>query len=206
MTSKEDRRYFRIQDLIGVSYRKLSEAEYHTRKIASQYAEIPALDELSAIEQQLELLFDKVKIRSPEVAEMGQLLNQKLKLLVDNSGIAEGLQSPDEIPQQVVDISACGMALGTTETLAPGQYLEMHLVLQSGRQYLKLLAKLVSCEEGYELSSQEEAEFTNTARVEFIDVSERIQEFLIQYVVKRQGAQLKASRNPGLTPIDKISW
>ncbi len=206
MTSKEDRRYFRIQDLIGVSYRRLNEAEYHTRKIASQYAEIPALDELSAIEQQLELLFDKVKIRSPEVAEMGQLLNQKLKLLVDNSGIAEGLQSPDEIPQQVVDISACGMALGTTEVLEPGQYLEMHLVLQSGRQYLKLLAKLVVCEEGYEFSSHEESNFTHTARVEFIDVSERIQEFLIQYVVKRQGAQLKASRNPGLTPIDKISW
>ena len=81
LIDEEDRRYFRIQDHIGVSYRLLNEAEYHSRKIASQYAEIPALDELSAIEQQLELLFEKVKIRSTEVAEMGQLLNQKLKIL-----------------------------------------------------------------------------------------------------------------------------
>ena len=206
MSSKEDRRYFRIQDLIGVSFRKLSEAEYHTRKIASQYAEIPALDELSAIEQQFELLIDKVKIRHPEVAELGQLLNQKLKILVDNSGIAEGLQNPEEIPQQVVDISACGMAFGALEAMEAGQYLEVHLVLQSGRQYLKLLAKVVGSEEGYDISGDEDSGFTSTVRVEFIDVSERIQEFLIQYVVKRQGAQLKASRNPGLTPIDKISW
>jgi hypothetical protein len=27
--SKEERRYFRIEDLVGVSYRVLSDAEYH---------------------------------------------------------------------------------------------------------------------------------------------------------------------------------
>ena len=204
--SKEERRYFRIEDLVGVSYRVLSDAEYHSRKIASQYAEIPALDELSEIEQQLELLFEKVKIRSPEVAEMGKLLNQKLKILVNNSGIAEGLTHAEDIPEQLVVMSAAGMAFGVNEAIEGYQYLEIHLVLQSGRQYLKLLAHLVSCDEGYAGADQDESGFTHTARVEFVNVSERIHEFLIQYVVKRQSAQLKAQRNPGLTPIDKMSW
>jgi NAD(P)-dependent dehydrogenase (short-subunit alcohol dehydrogenase family) len=205
-SSKEDRRYFRIQDHIGVSYRVLTDAEYHSRKIASQYAEIPALDELSEIEQQLELLFEKVKIRTPEVAEMGKLLNQKLKILVNNSGIAEGLTHAEDIPEQLVDMSAVGMALGVNEAIDTGQYLEIRMVLQSGRQYLKLLARLVNCEEGYEVAEAYSGRFTHTARVEFINVSERIQEFLIQYVVKRQSAQIKAKRNPGLTPIDKMTW
>lgn len=205
-SSKEDRRYFRIQDHIGVSCRVLTDAEYHSHKIASQYAEVPALDELSEIDQQLELLFEKVKIRTPEVAEMGKLLNQKLKILVNNSGIAEGLTHAEDIPEQLVDMSAVGMALGVNEFIETGRYLEIHMVLQSGRQYLKLLARLVSCEEGYEGADADNGRFSHTARVEFNNVSERIQEFLIQYVVKRQSAQLKAKRNPGLTPIDKITW
>ena len=203
---KEDRRYFRIQDFIGISYRALTDAEYHSRKIASQYSEIPALDELSEIEQQLELLFDKVKIRTPEVAEMGQLLNQKLKILISNSGITKSLGNGEDIPEYLVDMSACGVALGVREALEPGQYFELHLVLQSGRQHLKLLAGLVNCEEGYEEEDAEDSHFTHTARFEFVNVSERIQEFLIQYVVKRQSAQLKAKRNPGPTPIDKMGW
>lgn len=206
LSSKEVRRYFRIQDHIGVSYQVLTDAEYHSRKIASQYAEIPALDELSEIEQQLELLFEKIKIRTPEVAEMGKLLNQKLKILVNNSGIAEGLTHAEDIPEQLVDLSAVGMALGVNEAIEAGQYMEIHMVLQSGRQYLKLLSRLVSCEEGYGGEDSDKRRFTHTARVEFINVSERIQEFLIQYVVKRQSAQLKAKRNPGPTPIDKMSW
>ncbi|MDA0927667.1 MAG: PilZ domain-containing protein [Proteobacteria bacterium] len=204
--NREDRRYFRIQDHIGISYLILTDAEYHSRKIASQYAEIPALDELSEIEQQLELLFEKVKIRTPEVAEMGKLLNQKLKILVNNSGIAEGLTHAEDIPEQLVDMSAVGMALGVNEAIDTGQYLEIHMVLQSGRQYLKLLARMVNCEEGYEGAEADSGRFSHTARVEFINVSERIQEFLIQYVVKRQSAQIKAKRNPGLTPIDKMTW
>lgn len=210
MTNKEDRRYFRIQDLIGVSYRRLTEAEYHSLKVASQYAEVPALDELSEIEQQLELLFEKVKIRSAETAEMGRLLNQKLEILIDNSGIAEGIGNKDDIPQQLVDMSACGMALGTNEALLEDQYLQIRLVLQSGRQFLKLLARVVSSVEGYDVTGdgtpEEQSEYSHTTRIEFVNVSERIQEFLIQYVVKRQSAQLKATRNPSPTPLEKINW
>ena len=86
------------------------------------------------------------------------------------------------------------MAFPSRSAIISGQSLRIDLILQSGRQHLKLLAKVVSCALDNELLADGDVSFTHVVRVNFSDMSEDVSEFLIQYLVKRQGALLKSER------------
>ncbi len=190
----DERGYFRILDYIGFDCTVLSNADYDRLRLGSQYAEVPVLDELSEIDQQVQLLIDRVKVKSPEFAQLGTLLNKKLDLILKSSNIAENLEAMEEFSSRQVDISATGMAFPHNEKLEVGQKLQLELVLQAGRQHLKLLAKVVGADQDTDTLSDGDPQFTQVVRVRFVDMSENISEFLIQYLVKRQGALLKSER------------
>lgn len=191
---KEDRGYFRITDWVGFEYRVLDEAEYRRLRLASQYAEVPGLDELAEIDQQIQLVLDRIKIKSPDVADLGNLLNKKIQLLIQHSEIGESLVDLDKFDQTQVDISATGMAFPSGEAIATGEFLQVDLVLQSGRQHLSLLATVVGCDRDNESLGDGDPALTHVVRINFTDMSENISEFLIQYLVKRQGVLLKSQR------------
>ncbi|NKB35147.1 MAG: hypothetical protein GKR91_18780 [Pseudomonadales bacterium] len=205
MTPKEDRRYFRIHDFLPLSFRKLDEEEYQLMKMASQYADVPSLDELSDIDQRIQMLVDKLMVKNSDMAELGLLLNKKIQIVIENSEFGNNLSQWENMSQLPVDMSACGIAFPSDETLDKEQKLELEMVLHSGKQRLKLLGRVIACEEGAE-GLCKDAGMTYTIRTEFLDISEQIQEFLIQYLVKRQGVLIKASRNDKPTPIDKMEW
>lgn len=192
--TKEDRGYFRITDWMGFEYKSLDEVEYRRLRQVSQFAEVPALDELAEIDQQLQLVLTRLEIKSPYAADLGKLLNKKIQLILQQTSIAKDLVDLDNFEQTQVDISATGMAFPSRKTINSGQSLQIDLVLQSGRQHLKLLAKVVSCELDNESLAEGDSTFTHVVRVTFSDMSDNISEFLIQYLVKRQGALLKSER------------
>ena len=190
----DKRRYFRIVDYIGVCYRLIDEAEYDTLKVASRYADVPSLDALSSLDRRIQLVLDRLKIQNKDVAELGKLLDRKLDILLKNSDLKRGISKLENIPKMQVDISATGMAFPAQGSMSEGQFLEMDLVLQAGAQHMRLLARVVKCESGTGELGGEDATYTHLIRTEFVDISDSIQEYLIQYVVKRQGALLKANR------------
>ena len=201
--TNDNRRYFRIIDNIGLHYRKIDEEEYGSLKFASRHADVPSLDALSDINQQLQLVVEKLKIKYTDVAQLATLLNRKIDLVLENSNIGEGLAKLERIPQVQVDFSACGLAFPAKAALDPGQLLELDLALHGGKQHLKLLGKVVKTEPGIgELEVGVEG-YTHLVRIEFIDTSEQVQEFLIQYVVKRQGILLKARRDSDSHSLDR---
>lgn len=202
---KEDRRYFRILDFIPISYRNLEEEEYQSLKLASQYAELPSLDALSDIDQRIQLLVDKLKVKMPDIAELGSLLNKKIQIVLEGSNLGDSLLSRENMPQLPVDMSACGIAFPSNTPLVPEQKLEIEMVLHAGKQHLKLLGHVIACEEG-SASFSKDAGMAYTIRTEFLDISDQIQEFLIQYLVKRQGVLIKASKNEKPKPIDQMNW
>lgn len=192
--TKEDRGYFRITDWMGFEYKPLNEAEYRRLRQVSQFAEVPALDELAEIDQQLQLVLTRLEIKSPYAADLGRLLNKKIQLILQKTSIAKDMIDLDNFEQTQVDISATGMAFPSRQAISSGESLQIDLVLQSGRQHLKLLARVVSCELDTESLAANDSTFTHLIRVTFSDMSENISEFLIQYLVKRQGALLKSER------------
>ncbi len=195
--SEDKRRFFRIIDYIGLCYTVHDKKEYNSLKIAYRYTKVPSLDKLSTIDQELQLVIDRLKIKNKDVAQLVDLLNSKIDLLLQNSSLKDGLSKLDNIPRMQVDISACGLAFPARGPLEEGQLLEMDLMLQDGKQHLQMLSRVISSQKGTRNLSTEDDSFTHLVRVEFIEASEQIQEFLIQYVVKRQGALLKEKREGG---------
>ena len=131
----EGRGYFRITDWMGFEYRALAEEEYHRLKKVSQYAEVPALDELAEIDQQLQLVLTRLEIKSPYAADLGRLLNKKIQLIMQQTSIAKDLVDLDGFEQIQVDISATGMAFPSVKAVSAGKHVQVDLVLQSGRQH-----------------------------------------------------------------------
>lgn len=204
-TEKEDRRFFRILDFIQLSVRELNDTEFQSLSIASKHAEIPSLDALADIDQQIQLLINKLKIKTPDVAALGNLLSKKIQLMVETSELGKSMRKNEDIPQRPVDMSACGIAFPSEHAFQSEQKLELEFILHSGKQRLKLLGRVIACEDdSASLSKFAGAPFT--IRTEFLNVSDQVQEFLIQYLVKRQGALIKASRNDTPRPIDQMEW
>jgi c-di-GMP-binding flagellar brake protein YcgR len=130
----------------------------------------------------------------PYAADLGRLLNKKIQLIMRQTSIAKNMVDLDIFEQTQVDISATGMAFPSRKAMILGQSLLIDLILQSGKQHLKLLAKVVNCALDNESLADGDASFTHVVRVHFSDMSEDVSEFLIQYLVKRQGALLKSER------------
>jgi hypothetical protein len=206
MTLKEDRRFFRILDFLPISYRQLEEQEYQSLKVASQYAEIPSLDALSDIDQRVQMLVDKLRVKSPDVAELGSLLSKKIQIVLESSELGSSLSKRDNISPLPVDMSACGIAFPSDEFLPEETKLEIEMVLHAGKQHLKLLGRVIACEKGSASLGSEDTTMAFTVRTEFLDISEQIQEFLIQYLVKRQGALIQASRDDKPRPLGQMKW
>lgn len=205
MPEKEERRFFRILDFIQLSVREISEGEYQSLKLVSKHADIPSLDALADIDQRIQLLTNKLKVKNPDVAELGTLLSKKIQLMVETSELSNLMRKSEDIPQRPVDMSACGIAFPSEHGFQQGQKLELEFILHSGKQRLKLLGTVIACEDD-SASLSKFAGSPFTIRTEFLDVSEQVQEFLIQYLVKRQGALIKASRDDTPRPIDQMDW
>ncbi len=191
---QDERGYFRIIDFIGLEYRVINEVEFAHLSVASKYAEVPPLDELATLDQHIQLVIDKLMIKQPDAAELGDLLNKKIDLILRHSNLADGLPNLDNFSQRKVDISATGMAFPANGLVKVDQLLQLDMLLQSGRQHLKLLAKVIGCDSDASSLNDDDPTLTQIVRVTFIEMSEDISEFLIQYLVKRQGAILKSRR------------
>ena len=76
--TKDGAGYFRITDWMGFDYQPLDGVEYRRLRQVSQYAELPALDELAEIDQQLQLVLIRLEIKLPYAADLDRLLNKKI--------------------------------------------------------------------------------------------------------------------------------
>ncbi|GJM14459.1 MAG: hypothetical protein DHS20C12_28620 [Pseudohongiella sp.] len=207
MDSKESRQYFRIRDEIGVRLQPLAEEQYQARQRIMKLTEAPKMDGFSRLEYQIQMAVDRLKITSPDIADVVELLNQKLDSIAEHTPLGERLRSLDDYPLVEVDLSATGIALCHDKKIGRDSMVSLSLVLPPNRQHLALLAKVMSSEEervatrgssgsGVALAAVGDAREVTVYRLgmKFVDMSESVSEFLIQYLVQRQGALIKAQR------------
>ncbi|MDE1461815.1 PilZ domain-containing protein [Spartinivicinus poritis] len=186
---EERRRFFRIDDKVGLRFKVVTEQEWEQFKetggapiVDSQAVPCPGL------EQQLTEAIDSLRQVSVEAADVAWLLNAKINGLVEL--IATDTTLPDLIKSMDVNISACGMAFRTMKSLQQDQLLYLEVTLKQQEQPLIALAKVVSCSDLEETESLEQF----LVRVDFCDIEPDAQELLIQYVVKQQGQLLKQKK------------
>ncbi len=192
MADKQDRRYFRIIDEVGLSYQVLTQQALGLLQADNVYGQVPALDILSDMDNKIEMLLNRIKIKTPDVAILCRVFHDKIKYIVAHSSLGEQVQKIGQHEITEVDMSACGLAVTLHEKIERNTYIDLSLVLKPTNQYLRLLAKVIACEKA------KSANGDYLLRVDFENISENIQEVLIQHIVKRQGAQLQASREKKL--------
>ena len=185
--AEERRRFFRIDDTVGVAYRLLSEAELNAEgEQAAAPLDVFAL--LARFDTQIEHGLGQLRVKQPLVSEVLEALNKKLDTVINQLEADDHLVRRLAQTVQEVNISACGMALVCDEAVASGRLLDLELALKPGNLNIHTRARVVACDpfkggEGYYL------------RLDFIGMGEADQELLIQHIVKRQSSIIRTARD-----------
>ncbi|MDZ7922915.1 MAG: PilZ domain-containing protein [Marinagarivorans sp.] len=173
----ERRRYFRINDTVKLSYRQLDkrgnslESSDHQDLIAEQ-------------DRRMEVLISELKTEHPKMIELIALLNQKLERL---SPFEKHENTVLAYRAREVNMSACGLAFSEDDAVAIGSQLMLYLILANGQKMI-LKGLVIGCQLERDQAPNENDRYN--WRVDFINLTEKDQELLIQNIVQRQSAQL----------------
>lgn len=180
----ERRRFFRIEDKVELAFRVLQENETGESQILVARGRSQAFSEL---ENQIQIAYEKVRRKEPEVAELFNLLNRKVSLLMqeDNST----LQLAEQPFEQPVNLSACGIAFLVSELVPVGSRLLLRMRLKPSHNEITLVAIAISCE-----ALPEDETPSCLLRADFTNINDEQQELLIQHVMKCQTQQLRERR------------
>lgn len=182
--TEERRRYFRIDDSMGVFYSQLGAEE--AKAFAQQTREQGShVDYAANFDNRIETLLNGCKIQAPLAAELIGLMNKKLNFVIQQMDVDATLMKNVAYTLRQVNVSACGMAFSVEEPLSRGQKLQLDILLHPSELHVTAMANVVNC------AAVDEAYFV---RLDFIEINSSDQELLIQHIVKCQGAQLKQLR------------
>ncbi|MDX1453789.1 MAG: PilZ domain-containing protein [Oleiphilaceae bacterium] len=187
MQQDERRRYFRVTDLVGLSYRLLDDGERELA-IMAQPSSLKSL--LAQLDEKIMVALQSVKSVSSELHLLLDLFNQKINLAFGHGIAAQSEQYEHAMKACQVNLSACGIAFPSKETAQLNQYMLLELTLFPNNVKLQLLAAVISCEEHPEATDN----CPYLIRADFTNITDADQELLVQHVLKRQGQQLKEQR------------
>lgn len=174
----EKRRYFRINDTIGLTYESLDKSEHPDSEPES--ADIWAA--MSDQDTKIEKLLQEVAKTSPAVADLARALNQKLERIINHRMIDHRKIESRTNKSIKVNISACGLSFASDVPAQINERLSLALELIPGQKKVELKGVVVGCE------ARRSGFYW---RVNFYGVKPAVQEVLIQHIVQRQSAQLK---------------
>lgn len=177
------RRYFRIQETLGLSWQLLDGGGSEGSNAS------PAADLLSMVSEQdrrIEKLLIELAEENPKVSELVSLFNQKLERVVNQIVLDNSLVNRIANKVKEANISACGIAFVHEEKLPPGSNLRLELTLLPEQKHLTADGRLVGCD-----PSNDGLYYW---RIDFLAISKSDQEELIQHIVKSQSQQLKMAR------------
>lgn len=182
---QERRRYFRIDDRLGVELKPLEPAmaEILTQQIRRGLVDG---DFRTPFDARLQTLLEAVNVQQPLVAEALALLNRKLDLMLEQMALdSTALQ---ELATTVLQasISACGLAVASDRQFPVDSLVQVDLSLLPGEQRLTALARVVVCDA---LPQDEGGGWY--LRLDYREIHPDDQELLIQHVLRRQGVQLR---------------
>ncbi len=192
--SEDRRRFFRIDDSIGIRYQPLEAASLAPVSVTQNQGGIvgkkDVLVELAECNKTLEVLLSQLAAQNDLAAEIVQTLDNKINCVIRELDLEAKIEQRFFHDIKHVNISACGLALHLEELLAADTVLDLELLLLPSQLLLRCIGVVID-------ASQDSSDHYFT-RINFQAIEPNDQELLIQYLVRRQGALLKASRDESL--------
>jgi hypothetical protein len=195
MSTKEPdnrRRFFRITDALGVSYKVMTETEMAANNEEGDDAVVrPFVDTFSVMKNYNDVLntsLENIKTRDPDTATAIEQLNKKFDALLMMLELDSLITQRACHRVEEASISASGIAFPIEESLEPDVFLALDLLLRPSSKHVNVIGKVISCEKLTEDSHY-------YLRVEFTEMSDKDRETLIQHIVQRQGTLLRALKD-----------
>ena len=182
--TQERRSYYRINDLVGLSY-KILDGQQQEEGSEQHGDSVSAM--LTQIDQEFNQLTNILWQENPTTARALGLINQKLSIVADRVFI-DNLEERflEEEDMLMVNISGSGIAFKCAEPLHKKNRLELTLTLKPSNIKLTLTGLVVGCEK-----RSDNGKKPYWARVAFEESNGATQEQLIQHIVQKQYAQIK---------------
>lgn len=186
---QERRRYFRVNDAVGVYFQTLS-TEQATSFRQELLSGSPQFDYASHFDNRIHTLLESCRVQSPLAAELIDLLNKKLNLVIAQLDMDTELMHKTAYTMREVNVSACGMAFAVENPPAANSQLELALMLYPQEIEVSILARVVAVEP----CSDDADDPRQFIRLDYEAIRATDQEVLIQHIVRRQGTLLKQRR------------
>lgn len=176
---KERRSYFRIDDVIGLSY-EIIEDKTPPNVIQANEAEVAFSRALKEIDSELNRAANLVWRESPSMARALGILNKKVSLVAQYCP-PQGVTAPDHYEEYPANISGSGMSFRSTEQLAKNTRLNICAILKPSNVELQFAACVVSCERVQDMPRE-----LFLLRVQIAEEETAAKELLVQHVVQKQ--------------------
>ena len=196
MAGKDRRNFFRIDDTVRMSIRRVPREDLQSRLDRLEHdlaGNFTVLSSLSAITAQMAAGLRRIENRDPDLAAYLRAIDQKIEVI----GRAFIATEPEVVAQTAapVNLSAGGMCAGVEEHYDPGTDIEIRMLLFPSFTGLMIYGTVVGCDPaGAEAAS---AGYQHIARIEFSHIREQDRELLIRHLLRRQSDQLRGRQEKG---------
>ncbi len=183
---KDRRKFFRLDDKVNLSFELLTEEEMPSRinELTFGLTDLTVLTRMSSITQQLAATLHRIDQREPDIADYLRGLDEKIELLAQ-SYLSKNSELTD-LPKQIANLSAGGIAFTVDEAIELGAPLEVKLLLFPSYTGILVIGRVVSCElsdiDGYQV------------RIDFEYIRDNDRDALIRHILRRQGELLRRMR------------
>ena len=196
MAGKDRRSFFRIDDTVRMSIRRVPREELESRLERLEHdlaGNFTVLSSLTAITAQMAAGLRRIENRDPDLAAYLRAIDQKIEVI----GRAFIATEPELIAQTAVpvNLSAGGMCAGVEEHYEPGTDIEIRMLLFPSFTGLMIYGNVVECDPTGDADSG--ADYRYIARIEFSHIREQDRELLIRHLLRRQSDQLRDRQEKG---------
>jgi hypothetical protein len=150
LNMSERRSFFRIDESIALEFKRVEEEAANKSQPESLFKNASSLklySELKKIDMENAQLLHQIKELSRPLAEYLHNLNRKVEL-IGQEVMAEQKPQPQAKAIRQVNLSEGGIAFGSINPIAQGDYIALRLVFLPSNAGLTLFAKIIRCEMG----------------------------------------------------------
>jgi len=189
----ERRSFFRIDDTVRLSLRRVPEGELASRLERLEHdlaGNFTVMSSLAAITAQMTVGLRRIENRDPDLAAYLRAIDHKIEII----GRAFLAQEPELSAEKAVavNLSAGGMCVGVDECFEPGANLEVRMLLFPSFTGLMIYGTVVDCRPA--AADESSGHYDHLVRIEFSHIREQDRELLIRHLLRRQSNQLREDR------------
>ncbi len=185
--NKERRRFFRIEDIVGLRTEVIDPEMIDDRlnNFWKNQQEFSVSNEFNYKLEQNQAELQHIKSRMPEVGRYLEMLQEQLEIVTSKL-----LKDDDRFSdlETQVNLSAQGISFYSNGSVKKGDIIEMHLNLIPEQQQIVILAKVVNCEK----VDHQQQKYKISLNFEYIHEADR--ELLVKHVHGKQLRSLGAAR------------